>query len=254
MTALVVCAVPRLSYALTVQDLIEGDPVYTGQAVVTGTDNRDRPRGLGLCLGEVLIKASGDPNILSKPGSAALRADAASMVTAISYHDRMSALPKHDEQGTRDRPFTLTALFNKAKIATALKQLGSTVWAGRRPVVFLKIHVHAYAGQYILTAGPISGYDQQPLMRAAIQDSSARTALPVALPPRADAPAPPGTIPVEGHLEWSEAALGWIARWQTAWNGREAAWGERGISFDQAYDAALLGALGVASGHHPPRG
>ncbi len=153
-TAVILWTVPRLPHALTVQDQLEGDPVYTGQAVVTGTDNRDRPRGLGLCLGEVLIKASGDPNLLSAPGFAALRAEAASMVLAISYHDRMSALPKHDEQGTRDRPFTLTALFDKAKIAAALNQLGSAVWTGRRPTVFLTTHVQAYAGQFISHGGP----------------------------------------------------------------------------------------------------
>ncbi len=84
--AVAACAVPRFARAFTVLDQIVGDPVYTGQAIVTGTDNRDRPRGLGLCLGEVLIKASGDPNILAAPGFAALRADAASLVLS----DRLS--------------------------------------------------------------------------------------------------------------------------------------------------------------------
>ncbi len=254
MAAAILCAAPRLSHAFAVQDQVGGDPIYTGKAVVTGTDNRDRPRGLGLCLGEVLIKASGDPNILAAPGFAALRAQAASMVLAISYHDRMSALPKHDEQGTRDRPFTLTALFDKAKIAAALKRLGSAVWTGRRPTVFLTTYVHAYSGRFILTAGTTIGYDQPPLMRAAIQDASARAALPVELPPHEGAPAPQDTLPLTGHLDWSDAANGWIAQWSIFWNARQVTWGERGVSFDQAYDAALLGALGVVSGHHPPRG
>ena len=68
------------------------------------------------------------------------------MVTAISYHDRMSALPKHDEQGMRDRPFTLTASFDPAKIAQALTGLGSTPWHGPRPPVFLAVTVHSYTG------------------------------------------------------------------------------------------------------------
>ena len=47
---------------------LSGDPLYIGRAIVTGTDNRDRPRGLGICLGQVLVKVSGDPNILQRPG------------------------------------------------------------------------------------------------------------------------------------------------------------------------------------------
>jgi hypothetical protein len=247
-------AIPRFAGALTVQDKLEGNPIYIGHAIVTGTDNRDRPRGLGLCLGEVLIKASGDPNILLAPGFAAMRGQAASMVVAISYHDRMSALPKHDEQGTRDRPFDLTALFDEVKIATALRQLGGSVWTGRRPTVFLTANVRAYSGHsFTLLAGPSIGYDQQPLMRASIADASVVTALPVGLPPAIGSPPPAGSFPVQGSLVWSDAALGWIASWQASAHGRTVKWGERGQSFDQAYENALLGALGILSGHHPPR-
>jgi hypothetical protein len=252
--ALASCAAPRLARAVTVLDQIVGDPTYIGQAIVTGTDNRDRPRGLGLCLGQVLIKASGDPNILTAPGFPALRAKAPSLVEAISYHDRMSALPKHDEQGTRDRPFTLTALFGKPQIAAALVELGSKIWAGARPPVFLVTDVQSYSGRFTLLAGSASGYDQPELMRAAIADSTARAALSVSLPASAGAQPPPGALLVNGSLVWSDAADGWIAHWATRHGGQTIAWGERGISFDQAFDAALLGALGVASGHQPPRG
>jgi hypothetical protein len=246
-------AFPHLAGALTIQDQVTGNPVYIGHAIVTGTDNRDRPRGLGLCLGEVLIKASGDPNILLNSGFAAMRQQAAGMVVAISYYDRMSALPKHDEQGTRDRPFNLTASFDQAKIAAALKQLGSAVWTGRRPTVFLTTDVHAYAGHFTLLAGPTAGYDQQPLMRASIADATLHTAIPVDLPAKLGASPPPGTFPVKGTLVWSDAALGWIANWQAAYHGRIIKWGGRGASFDQAYENALLGALAIVSGHLPPR-
>ncbi len=244
---------PQLATAVTVQDQLQGDPVYIGHAIVTGTDNRDRPRGLALCLGEVLIKASGDPNILKAPGFPAMRQQAAAMVIAIAYHDRMSALPKHDEQGTRDRPFDLTALFDQEKIAAALKRLGSSIWTGRRPTVFLTTDVHAYSGSFILLAGPTTGYDQQPLMRAALADAAIRTALPVELPSSPAAAAPPGTFPVKGSMIWSDAALGWIANWQSIFHGRVIKWSDRGESFDQSYENALLGALGILSGHHPPQ-
>jgi hypothetical protein len=243
---------PRPAGAVRVLDRVTGDPVYTGQAMVTGTDNRDRPRGLRLCLTEVLIKASGDPNIGTAKNFAAVIAQAPDMAVAIAYHDRMSGLPKHDEQGTRDRPFILTALFDASAVATALKALGSAVWTGRRPTVFLSVQVHAYAGAFALLAGPATGYEQPELMRAAVADSAARAALPVLLPASAGAAPPAGCLPVTGSLVWSDAALGWIARWQAGWSGRRAAWGEHGVSFDDAFDAALIGALGIASGHQPP--
>jgi hypothetical protein len=230
------------------------DPIYIGSAIVTGTDNRDRPRGLGLCLSEVLVKVSGDPNILSRPGIAALKACAASMVTAISYHDRMSALPKHDEQGTRDRPFTLTVTFDPAKITRALAGVGATPWYGRRPQVFLRVAVRSYSGNFVLVQGPTTGYDQPNLMRSALSDARDRYALTVVLPATNKTAAPAGALLVNGSLDWSDKDHGWIASWHAVWNGAPTRWGKRGVSFDEALANALAGALGIASGHGPPRG
>jgi uncharacterized protein len=247
---LAVCALPpRLRNA----EHLSGDPLYIGSAIVTGTDNRDRPRGLGICLSEVLVKLSGDPNILSHPGIAALKACAASMVTAISYHDRMSGLPKHDEQGTRDRPFTLTAAFDPAKVARALASLGTAPWPGKRPHVFLAVAVRSYSGNFMLVQGPATGYDQPNLMRSALADAADLYALTVVLPAAATSTAPAGMLPVNGTLDWSDEDHGWIASWQAVWNGAGTRWGERGVAFDEAFANALAGALGIASGHGPPR-
>jgi hypothetical protein len=248
---LAVCA---LSPAWRITELPSGDPIYIGRAVVTGTDNRDRPRGLGICLSEVLVKVSGDPNILSRPGIAILKACAASMVTAISYHDRMSALPKHDEQGTRDRPFTLTATFDPARITRALVSLGATPWRGTRPQVFLAVAVSSYSGNFVLIQGPTGGYDQPNLMRSALSDAADRYALTVVLPVTNKTPAPAGALQVNGTLDWSDKDHGWITSWQAVWHGARTRWGERGVSFDEALAYALAGALGIASGHGPPRG
>jgi hypothetical protein len=248
---LAVCAFSP-AWRLTQQP--SGDPIYIGSAIVTGADNRDRPRGLGNCLSEVLVKVSGDPNILSRPGVAALKACAASMVTTISYHDRMSGLPKHDEQGTRDRPFTLTATFDPAKITRALASLGVTPWRGTRPQVFLTLAVSSYSGNFVLIQGPTTGYDQPNLMRSALSDAADRYALTVVLPVTSKTAAPAGALPVNGTLHWSDKDHGWIASWQAVWNGAHTRWGERGVSFDKAFADALAGALGIASGHGPPRG
>jgi uncharacterized protein len=248
---LAVCA---LSPVWRLTERPSGDPIYIGSAVVTGTDNRDRPRGLGTCLSEVLVKVSGDPNILSRPGIPALKACAASMVTTISYRDRMSALPKHDEQGTRDRPFTLTATFDPAKITKALASLGVTSWRGTRPQIFLTVAVRSYAGNFALIQGPTTGYDQPNLMRSALSDAADRYALTVVLPVTTKTAAPAGALLVNGTLDWSDKDHGWIASWQAVWHSARTRWGERGVSFDEALADALAGALGIASGHGPPRG
>jgi uncharacterized protein len=223
------------------------DPLYTGRAIVTGTDERDRPRGLAECLDQVLVKVSGDPNITNKPGIATLRHQAEAMVSWIGYHDRMSGLPKHDEQGSRDRPFTLTAQFDPEKIRSALATLGETPWQGRRPSVELVVGVRGFTGTFDITTQET----RAALMRESIDDAADRYALDVVLPGE---PVPAGAMVIHGSLVWSDAAFGWVASWKTTWNGRSTNWGEHGISFDEAFRGALAGATGVASGHGPPTG
>jgi hypothetical protein len=223
--------------------------IYIARAIVTGTDERDRPRGLAICLGEVLVNVSGDPNILARPGAASILAHAESLAVSLNYFDRMGFLHKHDEQGTRDRPFTLTATFDPAKVAAALRRLGETPRKGARPAVLLVIQVHGYSGDFALNAGPATGYDTPELMRAAIDDAAWQYKLPVTLPASANAAPAAGMMVVKGSLTWSDANYGWIA----TWSADGAHWGERGVSFDVAFRAALAGALGLASGHLPPR-
>ncbi len=223
-------------------------PLYSGQAMVTGTDNRDRPRGLAQCLDEVLVKVSGDPNIVDKPGLPALRRQAARLLRGIDYHDRMTGLPHHDEQGSRDRPFVLTADFDPAKIGQVLAGLGEAPWTGQRPAVWLLVQVHGYSGNFTVTqAEPAAA-----LMRDAMQDAAVRYGLQVTLPVGATPATPAGGMLVLGKLDWSDAAYGWIATWQTDWKGKHFAWSERGVSFDVAFRSAMAGALGAASGHGVP--
>ncbi len=246
-------ALAGLCFALRVRPALAADVsqnIYAGQAVVTGTDQRDRPRGLGICLREVLVNVSGDPNILARPGVAAILARAAGMVVSLNYVDRMSGLPHHDDQGTRDRPFTLTAIFDPPKVAAALAALGETPRKGQRPTVFLAVHVQGPAGDFALNAGPESGYDMPELMRASVDDAARQYKLQVNLPVSASETPAPGMMVVKGTLTWSDADYGWIA----AWGADGVHWGERGVSFDDAFRGAFAGALGIASGHLPPRG
>jgi len=221
--------------------------IYAGQAIVTGIDQRDRPRGLRLCLGQVLVNVSGDPGVLRRPGAAKILAGAAGMVVSLNYYDRMSGLPHHDDQGTRDRPFTLTANFDPAKVAAALAALGEMPRKGPRPSVFLAVHVNGPGGDFALDGGPASGYDMLELMRASIADAAWEYRLNVTLPGGANETPGAGMLAVRGTLTWSDKDFGWIATWTAG----GAHWGEHGVSFDDAFRGALAGALGLASGHPP---
>ncbi len=187
---------------------------------------------------------------MARPGVSAILARAQSMVVSLNYVDRMSGLPHHDDQGTRDRPFTLTATFNPAQVAAALNALGETPRKGPRPTVFLVIQVHGPAGDFALKSGPATGYDMPELMRASIDDAAWQYKLRVTLPASASETPPSGMMMVRGTLTWSDVDNGWI----TAWGAFGVHWGERGVSFDDAFRGALAGALGIASGHSPPRG
>ncbi len=228
--------------------LAAGGSRYTGQAIVTGTDMRDRPRGLALCLAQALVKASGDPNVLRRPGVPALEGKATAFVAGLSYVDRMSGQPKHDEQGSRDRPFTLTARFDPAKIDAALAGLGVAPWRGPRPTVALVIAVAGFGHAFTVTPTEPLAVD----MRAALVEERRLYDVRVALPAAAGA-TPRGTILVRGTLRWDQAHFGWRARWASLWYGRTYRWGEDGVPFDDAFGAALAGALGLAAGHAPPR-
>jgi uncharacterized protein len=100
------------------------DDIYTTRAVVTGTDERNRPLGFRLCFEDVLVKVSGDASILSDRRFAALAGAAGQYVSTFSYRDRFEGKPVHDEQGTYDRPHFLTCQFDPQKIDGVLKMLG----------------------------------------------------------------------------------------------------------------------------------
>ena len=98
--------------------------LYEASVVVTGTDARSRPAGLGQALAQVLAKVSGNPALLDDPKVAALAPAAPGLVAALAYLDQMSDQPRHDEQGSRDRPYDLVVRFNPPSLDAMLEGLG----------------------------------------------------------------------------------------------------------------------------------
>jgi uncharacterized protein len=246
------------------------DHIYTTRAVVTGKDERSRPLGFRLCFEDVLVKVSGDASILSDRRFEALAAVAGQYVSTFSYRDRLEGKPVHDEQGTYDRPHFLTCQFDPQKIDDVLKMLGRKPWLGHRPRLVMLLVVHGRTDNGILSRD--AAFD--PGMREALANAAERYGLTVNLPSAANlqvnqinidtaeiAPADrllrvaelsDSELPLVGELRWSDRALGWVASWRLAVNGRRYRWSVSGVNYDEAFRNAVRGAARVLSGNGEP--
>jgi hypothetical protein len=243
------------------------DDLYRAQAFVTGQGETERARGFALCLEAVLVKVSGDPRLAHDPAAAALSAQAGNFVTGFDYHDRMSGIPVHDEQGTRERPFDLTVIFDPQKIDGALRSLGRVPWPEPRPRLAVILGVRDATASYVLSEDGDRGLGQRQSLAAV----AGKRGLPVVLPSSARltaehvtydrlsalsssrfsavAKASGGDAALVGTLVWTEAALGWTTQWRLQWRGGEHRWQISGVSFDDAFRNGIDRAAAILSGH-----
>jgi hypothetical protein len=229
----------------------DDDALCEGTAIVTGTRQETRAEGLAHALRDVLVKRSGDPALLHDPRVDPLEAKAADMVEDYLYLDRMSGEPKHDEQGTRDRPYTLIARFAPAKIDAALAELGDRPWLARRPKLLVRIMItDSKRASFPLTADG----DNDERQRQALLAAASRFGMHVVLEPmgKAAADTPPDTLVITGTLRWSDTDPGWAGTWRIG-GDQATTWGIKGVSFDDAFRDLVWGAMAVASGHERPR-
>jgi hypothetical protein len=253
--------------ALTARGGAVAGDLYRAQAFVTGQGETERARGFALCLEAVLVKVSGDVRLTGDPAVAALAAQAGNFVTGFDYHDRMSGIPVHDEQGTRERPFDLTVTFDPPKIAAALRSLGRKPWPEPRPRLAVLLGVRDATASYVLSNDGERGLGQRQSLAAV----AGKRGIPLVLPnaallaakhiayervsaltsPRlsAVAKASGGDTALVGTLVWTEAALGWTTHWRLSWRGREHRWHISGVSFDDAFRNGIDRAVTILSGH-----
>jgi hypothetical protein len=268
--------------ALAAQEIPDGQmpavdetgALYRSVTVVTGTRIETRLPGFAECLGDVLVKVTGDMTIRHESGLARAAKDAQDLVLRFSYRDRLAGKPVHDEQGTHDRPHFLTVDFDPAKVNALAVKLGREPWPLPRPRVLLLVAVENIRHAFVLTRdGTIDRSDD---MRFAVAAAAAKTGLPpVILPTEADlsahgwavktldavkpteaetlARADGGGAAVAGHIVFNETALGWIVKWRMAYGGKTYRWATRGVNFDAAFRHALAGAAQVMAGRGRPR-
>src|SRR5690606_22939725 len=108
---------------------VEVPDLYKAETIVTGTGAAERQRGFRETLAEVMVKASGDASLLGSARLESVLDHASDFVASWEQEDRMKGIPIHDEQGTRDRPFYLRVVFDKAKVDGALQALGLQPWS-----------------------------------------------------------------------------------------------------------------------------
>jgi hypothetical protein len=244
---------------------------YRADAIVTGTDMRQRPWGMAQCLREVLVKVSGDPRLKDDPRVAEIAARADRFVASFDYVDMMAGIPKKDDQGSYDRPHRLTVRFDPAKIDGILAELGETPWHGERPVVVPVLLVHGpKPPSYVLSAEISAGEEQ----RGAFANAASEFGMKIRLPSEAElaawgisaeqfpypkSPPPeqkPGEAPQEaivvGTLDWNETLPGWIGSWRTRWRGADHAWSIQGVNYDAAFRDIVRGIVLLASGRGAP--
>jgi hypothetical protein len=238
--------------------------LYSADAIVTGTDMRQRPWGFAQCLREVLVKVSGDPRLKDDPRVAELAAHADRFVASFDYADLMAGIKKKDDQGSYDRPHRLTVQFDPAKIDAALEALGDKPWRGARPVVVLVLMVHGpKPPSYLLSAESPRGEEQRGSFAVAANEFGMTVRFPterelgawVATIDRF-APNPPSLDQNEaiviGTLDWSETLPGWIGKWKTRWRGVDYRWSISGVNYDAAFRDIVRGVMLLASGNGSP--
>lgn len=238
--------------------------LYQANAIVTGTDMRQRPWGFAQCLREVLVKVSGNPALRHDPRVDKLAEHADKFVTFFDYVDLMAGQPKKDDQGTYDRPHRLTVRFDPGRIDKALADLGEHPWRGERPTVIPIVLVHGWKPPaYLLDLENPVATDQRDSFANAAGEFGIKYRIPTETElaawgvktegfPEPKAKLPPSYVVVTGTLAWDEKLPGWTGAWRMRWEGIDHAWHINGVTFDAAYRDAIRGVMLLASGHRPP--
>ena len=172
-TAMVLCVCLLDAGPAAAQD---ASGLFTCRVIVTGTDLRERPAGLERCVRAVVVKVTGMPQLADDPRAFAIAGRAAGLVEDIVYLDRMTDLPRHDEQGTRDRPFDLVAHVDPEKLRAELASVGLKPWLDR-PTLLASVQVSTGAERFRLTADGLAGERQRRALLAAGETYGLRVAL-----------------------------------------------------------------------------
>ena len=246
-------------------------PLYQATTITTGSDTRYRAKGIADCLREVLVKVSGEPRLFKDTRIEEMIKGADTYVASYIYRDLMEGIHHHDDQGTYDRPFDLTVQFDPHRVDAALRGLGELPWAVERPTLVPMILVRGFDRPFLLSHHlSLDLTADDPIIseqRESLTNVSTRYGVRIRFPSERDLAAFgaskdgfPTTKPaviaqhiyVSGILEFRLQTFGWVGTWQMQWRDVHYEWRVDGVSYDQAFDNLVAGAVRILSGHGPP--
>jgi hypothetical protein len=246
---------------------LEVGGLYQAETIVTGRGDAERQRGFRSGLADVLVKLSGDADLVQAQGVQRMLARAGDFVERYEYEDRMRGIPIHDEQGTRDRPHYLRMTFRRASLAEALRALEVPLWSSNRPQVAIWLGIKDSIRSYVLGSDSVFGHGQ----REVLQSVSRQRGIPIVLPALHSQAQPVITYDdlSVGNLQQlivasapyhAEALLFgtlvmgdqgyWTLTWKLDWNGYVHPWQLAGVTFDVALRVALERAAWVFATLH----
>jgi hypothetical protein len=263
LSLLVLLAAALVTFAASPGRAQDTGELYQAVAIVTGTDMRSRPSGFAHALREVLVKVSGEPRLLRDPRVAELAAHADALVLSFDYVDQLAGIPRHDDQGTYDRPHDLTVRFDSARIDEALAALGERPWRDARPAIVPVLSVRGFGATYLLSAEAPAGAEKRDAFASVAGEYGMRVQFPTEAElaawgvttggfPAPHAASSPDRALVAGTLAFQEALPGWVGSWHMRWRDVDYAWQISGVNFDEAFRDIVRGVVRVASGHGSP--
>jgi hypothetical protein len=247
---------------------VEDNDLYSARAFVTGTREETRQPAIEDTFRQVLVKATGTPQILQSEQLAAAIDNPADYIDSYSYHDRMEGIPHHDEQGSRDRPYDLTVHFKPARVDAIISRLGFHKWALPRPTIIPLVDVKFQSNSFFLASDAKEGIGQ----RGALLEEASKKGLEVRLPDSATLAAAnaqsqdmtkPSAAPfnqllttggeaslLRGTLLWDDKSFEWKSQWQISVDGQIQRWQTASTTFDAAFRSGLGGAAQALSKQH----
>jgi uncharacterized protein len=248
------------------------DDLYQTMAVVSGRGEAHRQLGFAQCFEDVLVKVSGDPELIGDQRVTDMAKNAASVVEKFAYRDFYEGRPLHDEQGSYDRPHFLTVDFKPNKIDAILQSFGKKPWLGKRPRLVIFLAVKTKTAGFALAEDSSDARAED--MRTSLKNAIRRTGLDATLPASDSLFKSALSYPtlatagmsamdsaarsmgfdaaLAGTLTWSDDIGSWVSQWRLSAAARTVQWGVSGTSFDDAFRSGVRGTAKVLSGNGSP--
>lgn len=237
---------------------------YIGQTTTTGFDTRFRAAGLERDLRQVLVRVSGNPALAHDKRVMLFVPDMMALIQLYSYQDEMAGIPRHDEQGTRDRPYRLTVQFEPEKIDALLARLGDKPWLEPRPTIVPIVLVRGgdapKDATYLVTRDEPLAADA----RADLARFAGRYGVAIEVPSAEELKAwgigtkgfpvlasRDGRVMAGGVVRFRIVTIGWVGVWRMQLGNDLRAWSIGGVELATALDSLVAGAVAEASGHAP---